>query len=195
MFERIGMLCRHIIWVYSGRGIKKIPEQYIKKRWTKDATRASGDIDIIDGKQTEMTKLWSEFHKTVGSLRGKDNNEVKKLQSLIREFRIGLVPECEPMNKHQELEQILGCQATNEIEILPPKLSKNKGGGKRMLSSKTKAIAKAKKQKRLCANCKRMAHHDKRNCPNPFSKKAPTGEQTSEDDDSGKDESDSETSM
>lgn len=156
--------------------------------------RQSEDNDIIDVRRTEMTKLWSEIHKTVSVLRGKGNDEAKKLYTMIREFRLDMVPEREAVNKQQELEKILGCQTTEELQILPPKMSKNKGSGKRMLSGKMKSVEKAKKQKRLCANCKQMAHHDKRNCPNPFSKKPPTHPQSSEDEESDEEGDDLETS-
>ncbi|KAK9669676.1 hypothetical protein RND81_13G147900 [Saponaria officinalis] len=43
-----------------------------------------------------------------------------------------------------------------------------KGSGRRMLSNKTLAVAKAVKPKRMCSNCKQMVHHDKRNCPNHY---------------------------
>ncbi|XP_074291917.1 protein FAR-RED ELONGATED HYPOCOTYL 3-like [Silene latifolia] len=29
LFERIGLLCRYIVWVYKGKGIRQIPSKYI----------------------------------------------------------------------------------------------------------------------------------------------------------------------
>ncbi|XP_074265338.1 protein FAR-RED IMPAIRED RESPONSE 1-like [Silene latifolia] len=64
MLERKGIICRHVIWIYSSNGVKIIPEQCIVKRWCKDARlskmfdsngEASEDIDIIDGKQFAMS--------------------------------------------------------------------------------------------------------------------------------------------
>ncbi|XP_074277567.1 uncharacterized protein LOC141601202 [Silene latifolia] len=72
-----------------------------------------------------------------------------------------------------ELGQILGWSASQEVTILPPKKSKNKGSGKRMLSLKAKAVALTSKTKRMCKNCKRLTNHDKRNCPNPFTEHPP----------------------
>ncbi|XP_074298160.1 uncharacterized protein LOC141628979 [Silene latifolia] len=66
------------------------------------------------------------------------------------------------------------------VTILPPKNSKNKGTGKRLVSAKTKAMVLARKPKHKCKNCKRMTNHDKRNCPNPFSAHAPLCEGSSE---------------
>lgn len=34
-FEEVGWLCQHYLRVLDNNGINKIPEQYIKKRWTK----------------------------------------------------------------------------------------------------------------------------------------------------------------
>ncbi|XP_074299851.1 protein FAR-RED IMPAIRED RESPONSE 1-like [Silene latifolia] len=58
MLERKGILCRHVLWIYSSNGLKTLPDEYILKRWSKDAIRsgmfdcngeAAEDIDIIDG--------------------------------------------------------------------------------------------------------------------------------------------------
>ncbi|XP_074299295.1 protein FAR1-RELATED SEQUENCE 5-like [Silene latifolia] len=73
LFERKGYICKHIIWILSGKGIKKIHDKY-----------------LLD-----------------------------------------------------------------------------EGTGKRLMSKKDQSVAKAQKPKRFCNNCKQMAHHDKRNCPNP----------------------------
>ncbi|XP_074291020.1 protein FAR1-RELATED SEQUENCE 5-like [Silene latifolia] len=35
LFEKIGLLCRHIVWVYKGKGIRQIPSKYILDRWAK----------------------------------------------------------------------------------------------------------------------------------------------------------------
>ncbi|KAH9619381.1 hypothetical protein KSS87_011793, partial [Heliosperma pusillum] len=120
-----------------------------------------------------MTKLWSEVHERMGVLIGREKEHVEDLCKLIKEFREKLLPSVPPMTKHQELEELLGCATNNEITRLPPKISKNKGSGKRMLSNKAKAVACASKPKRMCNNYKQMAHHDKRNCPNPFVERPP----------------------
>ncbi|XP_074288425.1 protein FAR-RED IMPAIRED RESPONSE 1-like [Silene latifolia] len=171
MLERKGIICRHVIWIYSSNGVKIIPEQCIVKRWCKDARlskmfdcngEATEDVDIIDGKQIAMSVMWSEIHQTVGLLMGKLKNDVENFSCLIRQFKEKLSPLGSPLNKRQQLEKILGCSPSEEITILPPKKSKNKGSGKRMLSKKEKAVALARKPKRMCKNCKRLANHDKR---------------------------------
>ncbi|XP_074306195.1 protein FAR-RED ELONGATED HYPOCOTYL 3-like [Silene latifolia] len=189
---------QHIIWIYSGNGVKKIPESAIARRWTKDALRSghnstgecTDDMDIVDSKQLQMTKLWSEIHETIGVLVDKEKEDVEGLTNLIREFREKLTPVGEKLNKQQQMEKLLGCKASKEISILPPKYSKNKGSGKRILSSKAKAIAIASKPKRMCNNCKQMAHHDKRNCPNPFAEHPPQLSESSEEEEEEEEEVD-----
>ncbi|XP_074300628.1 protein FAR1-RELATED SEQUENCE 1-like [Silene latifolia] len=158
MLERKGILCRHFIWIYSSNGVKIIPEQCVVKRWCKDAElskmfdyngEATEDVDIIDGKQITMSVMWLEIHQTVGMLMGKLKNDVDNFSSLIRQFKEKLSPLKSPLNKQQQLEKILGCSPSQEITILPPKKSKNKGSGKRMLSMKEKAVALARKPKHI----------------------------------------------
>ncbi|XP_074291440.1 uncharacterized protein LOC141618235 [Silene latifolia] len=181
MLERKGILYRHVIWIYSSNGVKIIPEQCVVKRWCKDAMlskmfdcngEATEDVDIIDGKQIAMSNV-VEIHQKVGMLMGKLKNDVDNFSSLIRQFKEKLSPLGSPLNKQQQLEKILGCSPSQKITILPPKKSKNKGSGKRMLSMKAKAVALARKPKRMCKKCNRLANHDKRNCPNPFAEHPP----------------------
>ncbi|XP_074305905.1 protein FAR-RED IMPAIRED RESPONSE 1-like [Silene latifolia] len=163
MLERKGILCRHVIWIYSSNGVKMIPEQCVVKKWCKDARlskmfdcngEAIEDVDIIDGKQIAISVMRSKIHQTVGMLMGKLKNDVDNFSSLIRQFKKKLSPLGSPLNKQQQLEKILGCSPSQEITILLPKKSKNKGSGKRMLSMKEKAVALARKPKRMCKNCK-----------------------------------------
>ncbi|XP_074282797.1 protein FAR-RED IMPAIRED RESPONSE 1-like [Silene latifolia] len=165
LFERKGLLCRHIIWICSGNGVKKIPESGIARRWTKDALRSgdystgecTDDMVIVDSKQLQMTKLWSEIHETIGVLVDKEKEDVEGLTNLIREFKEKLTPV---------------------------------GSGKRILSSKAKAVVIASKPKRMCNNCKQMAHHDKRNYPNPFAERPPQLSESSEEEEEEEEEVD-----
>ncbi|XP_074297221.1 protein FAR1-RELATED SEQUENCE 9-like [Silene latifolia] len=38
MFERIGILCRHVLWVLKDRGFDHIPKEYLALRWSKSTT-------------------------------------------------------------------------------------------------------------------------------------------------------------
>ncbi|XP_074297491.1 protein FAR1-RELATED SEQUENCE 1-like [Silene latifolia] len=172
LFERKGLLCRHIIWIYSGNRVKNIPESVIARRWTKDPLRSgdnstgecTDDMDIVDSKQLHMTKLWSEIHETIGVLVDKEKEDVEGLTNLIREFREKLTPVGEKLNKQQQMEKFLGCKASKEISILPPKYSKNKGSGKRILSSKAKAIAIASKLTVIDPKAQQLSKDNQQTC-------------------------------
>ncbi|XP_074315141.1 protein FAR1-RELATED SEQUENCE 9-like [Silene latifolia] len=59
MFERTGILCRHIIWIFSANGMKTIPDDYVVNRWTKEYLQlrmfncngeGTDNMEIIDEK-------------------------------------------------------------------------------------------------------------------------------------------------
>ncbi|XP_074301136.1 protein FAR-RED ELONGATED HYPOCOTYL 3-like [Silene latifolia] len=177
MFERKGILCKHIIWIISGKGLQSIPEQYIETRWTKKSYRKPlygldgkllQDYDSTNLRKLELSRVWSEFYATISVLTSMPENQIKELSLMLLQFREKINPTKESLIKEQELEMLLGCSAKSNITVLPPKIAKNKGSGKKMKSNKDKAIEKASKPKTLCHNCKQIGHHDKRNCPNLF---------------------------
>ncbi|KAK9716464.1 hypothetical protein RND81_06G235400 [Saponaria officinalis] len=177
LFERKGIPCRHIIWLCTCHGIDEIPSSLLARRWMKEQVCDIGESvqelesissKNLDGRQIETTKLWAEIHETVTLVQRGDLTNVIELCENLKKFREDHKSCNEKVTKEQEFESLLGCKVISEISIMPPKKSKNKGSGKRMLSSKNVVVAVASKPKRLCKNCKQLAHHDKRNCPFPF---------------------------
>ncbi|KAK9740407.1 hypothetical protein RND81_03G032900 [Saponaria officinalis] len=140
LFERKGLLCRHILWVYSGKGVRSIPKRYILSRWTKDALNSDKNVvddhDFVNSNQTNLSKVWSEFHETVSLLKTVPDVHVEELSRLLVEFRDKICPQAEPLTNDQEMEMLLGCSASSAITILPPTKSNNKGSGKRLRSTK-----------------------------------------------------------
>ncbi|KAK9698755.1 hypothetical protein RND81_08G128700 [Saponaria officinalis] len=189
LFERRGLICRNIFWVFSNKLLKTIPEKYILTRWSKNALRGpiydlDGNIienyDTADESQLEMSKVWSEFYNVISVVAKKEADVLRDLQRVLRGFKDTVEPTNEKMSKRQEMEMLIGCSAPDEVRILPPRHLKNKGSGKRIVTSKNKTIEKAKKPKRRCDNCKRMAYHDSRNCQEPFTKHPPKEEESSD---------------
>ncbi|XP_074320598.1 protein FAR1-RELATED SEQUENCE 1-like [Silene latifolia] len=93
LFERIGLLCRHIVWVYKSKGIGQIPSNH-------------------------LCNVWSEFHQIVGVLKTLPAEHTEELASLLVEFRQKLC--IEPLTKDQEMEILLGCSSSSEVTIHPP---------------------------------------------------------------------------
>ncbi|XP_074277945.1 protein FAR1-RELATED SEQUENCE 6-like [Silene latifolia] len=96
MFERTGILCRHIIWIFSASGIKTILEDYVVNRWMKEYLRlrifntngeGTENMQVIDEKQIAMSIMWSEVHEAVGLLREKGVADVDSFSAVIRSFK------------------------------------------------------------------------------------------------------------
>ncbi|XP_074282856.1 protein FAR1-RELATED SEQUENCE 5-like [Silene latifolia] len=158
MFERKGYIFKHIIWILSGKGIKKIPDKYLLSRWTKNTKKMPlNDVHgqlLDDFNSSNVTKLqistvWSEFYSTLTLLKSLPENHINELTSLMKTFRQNFKPGAEKLTKQQELEMLLGVKSSSEVRILPPVQSKNKGSGKRLMSKKDQSIAKAQKPKRF----------------------------------------------
>ncbi|XP_074289113.1 protein FAR1-RELATED SEQUENCE 5-like [Silene latifolia] len=61
LFNRKGIICRHIIWVYSGKQVHTLPDKYILMRWTKNAHKIPlygphGEL-IEDFDATDLRKM------------------------------------------------------------------------------------------------------------------------------------------
>ncbi|XP_074270990.1 protein FAR1-RELATED SEQUENCE 5-like [Silene latifolia] len=54
MFQRMGLLCRHCLWILHNQDFQKIPEQYIMQRWTKAAM--SKPVFDKDGKLIDVSQ-------------------------------------------------------------------------------------------------------------------------------------------
>ncbi|XP_074299900.1 uncharacterized protein LOC141631078 [Silene latifolia] len=160
--------------------VTTIKDSSRKKNFEVAYSPGTDNMQVIDEKQIAMSIMWSEVHQAVGLLRGKGVIDVDSFFAVIRGFKETLSPIEEVLNKNQQMEKFLNCTTSEVVTILPPKNSKNKGSGKRILSAKTKALTLARKPKCKCNNCKRMTNHDKRNCANPFSAHTPLCEGSSD---------------
>ncbi|KAH6778380.1 hypothetical protein C2S51_009692 [Perilla frutescens var. frutescens] len=58
-FEMIGLLCCHAVKVYDVMGVKKLPEHYILKRWTREAKHGMVVQDCMGNEVEEDPKLQS----------------------------------------------------------------------------------------------------------------------------------------
>ncbi|XP_074318970.1 protein FAR1-RELATED SEQUENCE 5-like [Silene latifolia] len=162
LFERHGIVCRHILWVWNGRQVIE-------------------DIDEADIKKVEMSKVWSEIYATVGVMDSYATvKQMKQLQKTLTQFRENITGPIEPKTKNQEIEALLIITASNNIDLRPPNKAKNKGSGKRLRSSKEKAKSKPQKRKRRCGNCKKWVNHNSRTCNLPFAESPPSDDDDEE---------------
>ncbi|KAL2944187.1 Protein FAR1-RELATED SEQUENCE 5 [Bienertia sinuspersici] len=147
MFERQGLPCRHMIFVWKGKLLDKILEKYVLNRWTIMATKQAtfsleGHISdqcvkIVDKKRI-LNEVWSEIHNCVSLAEDHEDdliyllNNLKALKLDLESKKDGNVPQCK---KTKDIEFLIRASAPNESTIKPPKISKNKGSGEQFSSN------------------------------------------------------------
>ncbi|XP_057545983.1 protein FAR1-RELATED SEQUENCE 5-like [Amaranthus tricolor] len=138
LFKRVGVLCKHVLWVLHAKGVKYIPEPYILKRWSKDASKTPVyDIDgtLLDGNNAMESRkgvlgdVWNEVHRCI-SLAEDDEDDLVELLHKMKLYSAELLAKKNrglEKTKRQELEKFLGFEAPKTITIQNPKQSSNKG--------------------------------------------------------------------
>ena len=182
MFESMGMLCCHVLFILKGKNMKEIPKQYMLNRWSKNAMKLPifetfdkclNESADRDKKMQLLGHLWSKFFSSVSLAEGRiDAMELllEKIESAEMQIKDMMHNDGTSMHIHENrkshIESFVG---SNEIEIniLNPPKSSNKGSGtgKRKKSDRDIAIEKSRKSLRLRRTCEQYGTHDSRNCP------------------------------
>nr|GLL29872.1 protein FAR1-RELATED SEQUENCE 2-like [Ipomoea trifida] len=170
MFQRIGLLCRHVFVLLKDSRVDIIPSQYIVARWTRayDGEVCRGDnIGVVTDPNSALTQVWNEFYNCVGRACG-NTDRLVELATLLKahsEISTNSNNVVTPSTtKVSVIHSFCGSPKSADV-VRPPNIAKNKGSGKRLKSIREKVAEKATKAKRLCRTCKQFAHHDSRNCP------------------------------
>ncbi|XP_019178169.1 PREDICTED: protein FAR1-RELATED SEQUENCE 5-like [Ipomoea nil] len=180
MFERIGLVFRHMFFVFKDRGLERIPSMYLVSRWTKGASlKPIFDIDDtvvdqsakVDNVRVLTNLLWSEIYACVGLADG-NVERLEKLRRVICEQREFFIKDGREDNngvagssKESVIKSFCGdVSQGSTVEVRDPIKAKNKGGGKRMKSAREKAVNKCVKQSRKCHTCDEYGHNS-RTCP------------------------------
>ncbi|KAL2454943.1 Protein FAR1-RELATED SEQUENCE 5 [Abeliophyllum distichum] len=169
-FDFEGYPCRHMICFFKKKQVLPLHEKYILRRWTKNAKVgiSYGDADLLTQSVEEgadkslMARRGLLAHKAAilvddASLtEGRSSYLLGEFENLhLRVKQIDIVGNTAIPNyssKSRESQQF----------IEDPSEVRAKGCGKRLKSSKEKAISKCNRQCSVCG----VAGHDKRTCPN-----------------------------
>ncbi|XP_031131813.1 protein FAR1-RELATED SEQUENCE 5-like [Ipomoea triloba] len=174
MFQRLGLLCRHIFVVFKDLKLDSIPLRYVVKRWTRDASLGrSFDIDGVVVDQWEGVDEKLVLLKSVCldiqcciSIVQSDMDRLQMFSQIIKEHKDMFLsdPSCcsSVVGKRSIIEEICGSSVPSEVYVLLPKKAKNKGSGKRIKGFKEIAIEESKKEM-TCKTCNKPGH-DSRNC-------------------------------
>ncbi|XP_031101913.1 protein FAR1-RELATED SEQUENCE 5-like [Ipomoea triloba] len=127
MFERVGLLCRHIFLVLKDAHVDSIPACYVVSRWTHDVyKRPIYDIDGVHD---------------ASALRGNSSKSAMK-----EELKLSFVDADSTLGssvaKSGVIRSFGGVLASSEIVGHPPTVAKNKGFGKRFKTAKELALEK-----------------------------------------------------
>ncbi|XP_057808940.1 protein FAR1-RELATED SEQUENCE 5-like [Salvia miltiorrhiza] len=162
LFEFEGYPCRHMLCWMRVQQIMMLPDKYIPQRWTKLAksTVLYEHIGFAKG-QSFTSRRGALSHMAMDivdkcSLTEASSNflmiELEKLRSKVKDFDIG-GNTSKPVNESDRHESVQSVQ--------DPNLVRAKGCGKRLKSSKEKAMSQSN---RNCSICSQNGH-DKRTCP------------------------------
>ena len=167
---KVGLLCSHAFYALNQADVYLIPPQYLLNRWLKNAEKmvlsadCNGLFDENEKKSYKITEIWYEFNSCL-SLAGVDEDLTEDVYSAIKELKDKLSSKGKnaKSSKKDFLSSVIGSQPS-EVIVLPPKSSRNKGCGKRIMSS-IETSEKEKKRARMCKTCGQLCNHDSRNCP------------------------------
>ncbi|XP_019176444.1 PREDICTED: protein FAR1-RELATED SEQUENCE 5-like [Ipomoea nil] len=181
MFERTGLLCRHIFFVFKDRGLESIPSRYVVSRWTKGACLKPifhiDDTIVDQSSKVENVRiftnlLWSDIYVCVGLADG-NIERLSQLRRVICEQRQLFLQEGSEDgsgvvaggSKQSVINSFCGdVSQGSTVEVRDPIQAKNKGSGKRLKSTREKAASKCVKQSRKCHTCDEYGHNS-RTCP------------------------------
>ena len=173
-FNRYGYLCCHAFAALQQCGIHTIPRHFIKARWTKDALKnhtfigsleTPSNCDKPERTKIKRTRAWFEFESCL-DLVGEDEDKLDMVRLMLRDMESKLQKDSEhddePRQAHRA-DAFIGPLPLNEECLRNPNISKNKGSGSRIKS--TREISIQSKGQRTCSICNKTEGHNARTCP------------------------------
>ncbi|KAK1360235.1 hypothetical protein POM88_044709 [Heracleum sosnowskyi] len=175
LYTRVGYLCSHSFLCLSLSGIPFIPRQYVKNRWLKRAEERFSTLVLSelsnlnpeeDAKRTKTRDCWFEFQGCISDASG-DIEQIDFIHKSLTVMRNHIKDHSklgDTAPKDTSISDFIGLKVVEEVTILPPNQSNNKGCRKRIIGAAEKSLGGKKRQKRKCRKCKEFAFHDSRNC-------------------------------
>ncbi|XP_019166876.1 PREDICTED: protein FAR1-RELATED SEQUENCE 5-like [Ipomoea nil] len=170
MFQRLGLICRHMFLVFKSAHIEQLPSQYVVERWRKHlgCGACRGWRSDGDPPKSGASELWSEIQTCVGMV-GESMVRQARMVEVLKELRDEFASDgtiiCEAKGNRAAIEALCGVKPPPCITIKPPAQAKNKGSGKRIKSTREIAIENSGKAGRKCGVCGEYARHNARSCP------------------------------
>lgn len=160
------MLCRHAFYTLRANGVKKIPKQYLLRRWRKEAVvlppigpyyKSSGSSG------SSISNIYSKVNAIISQC-GYDEDKLSQFLDQLSLYESGLESSNVPQtsaSKQLSISSMIGVPKPDVLEVLPPDIGKNKGGisGHRYKPSnndvRIKSAKEGGKNLRNCRICKK----------------------------------------
>ncbi|CAA0825605.1 Protein FAR1-RELATED SEQUENCE 5 [Striga hermonthica] len=161
-FEFEGYPCRHMLCWMRVEQVMLVPEKYVKKRWTKNAKSnliydTPFDFEVgesLQGRRGALMKITRELIDDASLTEARSKFLMEKLKVL--KWEVGEIDDKECMSK-----RLSKSKDKETIFVCDPEPIRTKGCGKRLKSSKEKALSQSARSCSLCG----QRGHDKRKCP------------------------------
>ncbi|XP_073014540.1 protein FAR1-RELATED SEQUENCE 5-like [Primulina eburnea] len=167
-FQFEGIPCRHMLAFFRINQVFHLPDQYILKRWTKDAKvgvlYTMAEQNLVDDPERCLMSRHMRLSCKASALIDVASFSDEGTNFLADEFD-SIDSKMKEMNINRTLSSGIQSRSTFDkaIGIIDPSEIRTKGRGKRLKSSKEKSISRGRQ-------CRGWGHrgvsHDKRNCPN-----------------------------
>ncbi|XP_073015406.1 protein FAR1-RELATED SEQUENCE 5-like [Primulina eburnea] len=167
-FQFEGIPCRHMLAFFCINQVFHLPDQYILKRWTKDAKfgvlYTMAEQNLVDDLERCLMSRHMRLSCKASALIDVASFSDEGTNFLADEFD-SIDSKMKEMNINRTLSSGIQSRSTFDGAIgnIDPSEIRTKGRGKRLKSSKEKSISRGR-QWRGCG--RRGVSHDKRNCPN-----------------------------
>ncbi|XP_073022750.1 protein FAR1-RELATED SEQUENCE 5-like [Primulina eburnea] len=167
-FQFEGIPCRHMLAFFRINQVFHLPDQYILKRWTKDAKigvyYTMAEQNVVDDPEKCLMSRHTRLSCKASALIDVASFSDEGTNFLTEQFDF-IDSKMKEMNINRTLRS--GIQSRRSLDgaigIIDPSEIRTKGRGKRLKSSKEKSTSRD----RQCRGCgRRGVSHDKRNCPN-----------------------------
>ncbi|XP_047951675.1 protein FAR1-RELATED SEQUENCE 5-like isoform X2 [Salvia hispanica] len=185
LYQRCGILCRHIFFVFKNNDVQLIPEIYIGKRWLKKPLLISVHSSSTSTFQDQTDSVYDDKHNATNKLHTSYYRLVQRVEGSIADINavIAAIEDVENqlfgdgsyvmsvLEKKKRFEELYGVVRPDIIHAHPPNVVKCKGSGSRLPSKMEAAKKAAAKPPRRCEKCHKMVNHNSRNCGKEKSKK------------------------
>lgn len=167
-------MCRHAFAALQQCSIHSIPRHLVKPRWTKNAITVHSTLGSSgaplntathDMKRVKRTRAWFEFNNCL-DYAGDDEEKLDAVMTCLKEISTKLQTNGENKDVQSlahRTDKFIGPIPQNDDSIQNPLISRNKGCGNRIKSSKEISI-KARKP-RTCSLCNKTEGHNACTCP------------------------------